>query len=69
LTLDSRYRLEEFFGLGATGELWRGVDLRLSRPVAVKRLFSGAAEHVRLFGPGDPQTVAARELLVKILRS
>lgn len=45
LELAGRYRLEAPVGRGCMGEVWRGLDLRLRRPVAVKILpLSGAAD-------------------------
>jgi eukaryotic-like serine/threonine-protein kinase len=35
-TLDGRYRLDARIGSGATAEVWRGHDVLLDRPVAVK---------------------------------
>ncbi|MEU2615644.1 protein kinase [Micromonospora sp. NPDC007271] len=36
--LDGRYQTEELLGSGGMGEVWRGRDLRLDRPVAIKVL-------------------------------
>jgi hypothetical protein len=36
--LDGRYRIEQFLGGGGMASVWRGRDLRLDRPVAIKML-------------------------------
>jgi serine/threonine-protein kinase len=36
--LDGRYRIERLLGSGGMATVWRGRDLRLDRPVAVKEL-------------------------------
>ena len=38
LILGERYQLEEIIGRGGMAEVWRARDIRLGRPVAVKRL-------------------------------
>ncbi len=40
-----RYRLEERIAVGGVGEVWRGVDAVLARPVAVKLLRAEYAQH------------------------
>ena len=45
LVLAGRYRLEARIAAGGTGEVWRGTDPVLGRPVAVKLLHAGYAEH------------------------
>ncbi|MGW5672013.1 serine/threonine-protein kinase, partial [Micromonospora sp. NPDC003776] len=42
--LDGRYQSEELLGSGGAGEVWRGRDLRLDRPVAIKLLAAGLDE-------------------------
>ncbi|HEY2574899.1 MAG TPA: protein kinase [Streptosporangiaceae bacterium] len=48
--LARRYRLEQRIAIGGYGEVWRGTDVMLGRPVAVKLLLTGHAQ--------DPQTLA-----------
>lgn len=43
--LDDRYLLTERIGVGGFSEVWRAQDRVLGRPVAVKLLHSGFAEH------------------------
>jgi serine/threonine protein kinase len=43
LVLNGRYRLVERIGAGAMGEVWRGVDLGVNRPIAIKVLSSQMA--------------------------
>lgn len=42
-TVGSRYRLESMIGTGGMATVWRAVDLRLDRPVAIKRLHAARA--------------------------
>jgi len=43
--LAGRYRLDEPIAAGAVGEVWRGLDAVLERPVAVKLLRAEYARH------------------------
>ncbi|MCO6010876.1 protein kinase [Actinoallomurus purpureus] len=44
LLLARRYRLDAPIGAGAMGQVWRGVDLDLNRPIAIKILPSQVAQ-------------------------
>ncbi|MCO5993189.1 serine/threonine-protein kinase [Actinoallomurus rhizosphaericola] len=44
LLLARRYRLDAPIGAGAMGQVWRGVDLGLNRPIAIKILPSHVAQ-------------------------
>jgi eukaryotic-like serine/threonine-protein kinase len=43
--LDNRYRLDEPIAAGGVGDVWRGTDVQLGRPVAVKLLRPEYADH------------------------
>ena len=43
-----RYRLEGRIAVGGVGEVWRGVDAILARPVAVKLLRAEYAGHAEI---------------------
>ncbi len=44
MEIDGRYRLEDRIGSGGTGEVWRAVDERLNRVVAIKLLHPWVAK-------------------------
>src|SRR6266545_1453108 len=43
--LAGRYQLADRIGAGGYGEVWRGTDAVLARPVAIKLLLAGHAQH------------------------
>jgi eukaryotic-like serine/threonine-protein kinase len=43
--LDNRYRLDEPIAAGGVGQVWRGTDVQLGRPIAVKVLRPEYADH------------------------
>ena len=45
VVLGRRYALEEKIGAGGSSEVWRGTDVVLARPVAIKLLHLGYAQH------------------------
>ncbi|HEU4998870.1 MAG TPA: serine/threonine-protein kinase [Lapillicoccus sp.] len=45
LVLANRYRLEDVIAVGGMGQVWRALDERLQRPVAVKVLRPGSSHH------------------------
>jgi eukaryotic-like serine/threonine-protein kinase len=49
VTIDARYRLDALIGRGGMAEVWRGHDLVLERPVAVKILRDGGDHGGRRF--------------------
>ncbi|TDD45462.1 serine/threonine protein kinase [Nonomuraea terrae] len=49
MDLGGRYRLERRLGKGAMGEVWRALDLRLDRPVAVKLMAPDSGNEARRF--------------------
>ncbi len=56
---DGRYRLETILGRGAMGVVYRALDQRLDRPVALKQLFS--------HGPGDDEVIRRFRQEAKVL--
>ncbi|SCE74266.1 serine/threonine protein kinase [Micromonospora purpureochromogenes] len=60
--LDGRYQSEELLGSGGMGEVWRGRDLRLDRPVAIKVLSAAGLEEPMAAERFDREARAAARL-------
>ncbi|MEU5788511.1 protein kinase [Micromonospora purpureochromogenes] len=60
--LDGRYQSEELLGSGGMGEVWRGRDLRLDRPVAIKVLSVAGLEEPMAAERFDREARAAARL-------
>ncbi|MFJ6405459.1 protein kinase [Streptomyces hydrogenans] len=58
--LDGRYRLDQRLGHGGMGEVWRGFDLSLDRPVAVKLLLDSTAQEQLVARFRREATIGAR---------
>lgn len=57
-TITGPFRIEKLLGRGGVGEVWRAMDLRLERTVALKRLLrTFASDHLRRF-QREARTVA-----------
>lgn len=68
ILLDDRYRLESLIGRGAVGVVYRALDLRLDRPVAVKLLAeSTASDEERLAGEARVLARFSHPNLVRLL--
>ncbi|WP_157746307.1 serine/threonine-protein kinase [Micromonospora inositola] len=60
--LDGRYQAEELLGIGGMGEVWRGRDLRLDRPVAIKLLTAAGLDEPMAAERFDREARAAARL-------
>ncbi|WP_146231049.1 serine/threonine-protein kinase, partial [Micromonospora sicca] len=60
--LDGRYLPEELLGTGGMGEVWRGRDLRLDRPVAIKVLTEAGLDEPMAAERFDREARAAARL-------
>ncbi|WP_319460590.1 serine/threonine-protein kinase [Micromonospora sp. RTP1Z1] len=60
--LDGRYLSEELLGTGGMGEVWRGRDLRLDRPVAIKVLSAAGLDEPMAAERFDREARAAARL-------